>query len=50
MPIFSSAFGKEKPVYTSKTKRGECKNDACKEKRRDASAYCQKCSDNKKVN
>lgn len=31
------------PSYTSKSKRGECKN--CNKKRRDTSAYCQKCSD-----
>ena len=31
--------------YSSKTKRGECKNLDCNNYRRDKSAYCQKCSD-----
>ena len=31
--------------YTSKCIRNECKNEKCSNKRRDSSAYCQKCSD-----
>lgn len=41
-----------KPVeldYTSKTKRGECKNINCKKSRRSGSAFCQKCSDDNKL-
>lgn len=34
--------------YTSKTKRGECKNIECKNKRRHSSAYCQECSNKNK--
>lgn len=30
--------------YTSKTKRGECKNDGCFNPRREKSAYCEQCS------
>lgn len=36
---------KEEEEYTSKTKRGECKNDNCINLRREKSAYCQECSD-----
>ena len=31
--------------YTSATKRGECSNEGCENKRRHGSAYCQECSD-----
>ena len=31
--------------YTSKSKRHECKNQKCSNKRRNGSAYCQECSD-----
>ena len=31
-------------AYTSKSIRGECKNNGCINKRRDKSAYCQECS------
>lgn len=37
-----------KEEYTSKTKRGECKNDDCLNQRRYCSAYCQDCSDRNK--
>ena len=31
--------------YTSKSIRKECKNEKCKNTRRDGQAYCQECSD-----
>ena len=36
---------KKPEPYTSKSIRGECKNETCTNKRRNGSAYCQKCSD-----
>lgn len=33
--------------YTSKTKRNECKNKDCKEKRQNGSSRCLKCALNK---
>lgn len=30
--------------YTSKTKRGECKNEDCKNKRQHGSSRCEKCA------
>jgi len=33
-------------VYTSKSMGKECKNEDCKNQRRDGSAYCQECSAN----
>lgn len=35
----------KKEEYISKSNQGECKNEGCKNKRRDKSAYCQECSD-----
>lgn len=32
-------------VFTSKSQRGECKNNNCTNPRRNGSAYCQKCAD-----
>ncbi len=37
------------PPYTSKTKRGKCKNEDCTNPRRKASAYCQPCADKHKL-
>ena len=37
-----------KPINTSKSHLGLCKNDKCKNKRRHCSAYCQECSDKSK--
>ena len=34
--------------YTSKTKRNECKNDKCKNKRQHCSSRCIKCKKNEK--
>lgn len=42
---------KDKEEYTSKSKRNECANEECKNKKRNGSKYCQTCSDNfKKLN
>lgn len=38
-------FDSRSDEYTSKTKRGECMNEDCKNPRRDGSAFCQECSD-----
>lgn len=37
-----------KQYFTSKTQRGECKNNSCLNPRRQGSAYCQACSDKHK--
>ncbi len=42
MPIYTSGKREEKE-YTSKTKRNECKNEKCTNKRANGSSRCEKC-------
>lgn len=44
-PTTTKDYFSEEEEYTSPTKRGECDNEGCTNKRRDGSKYCQECSD-----
>lgn len=37
-----------KQYFTSKTQRGECKNNSCLNPRRNGSAFCEECSNKHK--